>query len=269
MTTVLAEPTTLGCCLRRFISPRIGSHLWFVHLPLTATYNYALSIQLRCPLISPPIFEQHVDLMVAFVWATNTSLLQRRRITILDSLFTSVISNKYMSFKRKPRNDAFVWHPLLLSYISGSVDQRDIRLQWIKDVDTVYMPMNWGKRHWVALVLDLLKGHIHILDPFEDLTSARKVDSFMSPLAQILPQLIVSVCGHVASPWPANAFTFSRVAGLSQNTRGGDCGPICIKFIEFHIHGMQDALSKLTPTQVNNLRMRYAIDMYEKYVAKL
>lgn len=174
-----------------------------------------------------------------------------------------------MTFKLDSQNDAFKWHPLLVSYVSGCVDQRRSILQWGKDVDTVYIPMNWGKRHWVALVVDLIKGHINILDPFEDFTSVRKVVSYMSPLAQMLPNLIVSVCGPDRFSWPEDSFTFARVPSITQNKRGGDCGPLCIKFMEFHMHRLHEALSKLTPTQVNNLRLRYAIDIYETYVGSL
>lgn len=206
---------------------------------------------------------------MAYVWDKHISLLRNRKLTIVDSLFTSVISDKYISFKLHPQPDTFVWHPLLIAYVCSYVDQRQIKLKWIKNVDTVYMPMNWGKRHWVALVVDLNKGHIDILDPFEDFTSARKVVSFMSPLAEMLPKLIAYVCFPVASSWPSDGFTFTRVPRLSQNTRGGDCGPLYIKFIEFHLHGLPEALEKITPTQIDNLRMCYAINIYEKFVSKL
>lgn len=174
-----------------------------------------------------------------------------------------------MSFKEDRTNDAFVWHPLLVSYVSGVASTPIGKRAWIKDVDIVYLPMNWGSRHWVGLAMDLRKGHIDILDPFEDYTSARKVALFMSHIAQMLPKLIMSVYGNVAYPWPPSGFTFSRVSGLSQNKRGGDCGPLALKFIEFHMHGLEQHLQSMTASQVDNIRLRYAIDVYEAFVSKL
>lgn len=174
-----------------------------------------------------------------------------------------------MSYKQAPQNVEFVWHSLLVSYVAGVIDQRCINLQWIKDVDTIYLPMNWGKRHWVGLVVDLIKGHITILDPFKDFTSARKVVSFMSLVAELLPQLIKSVCGSVAARLQSTAFTFDRLPGLAQNTRGGDCGPLSVKFMEFHMHGLHEALTKITPSQVDNLRLRYATDIYDHFLSHL
>ncbi|EFH41533.1 predicted protein [Arabidopsis lyrata subsp. lyrata] len=212
---------------------------------------------------------QHMDLLISFVWDTYNPFFITRRITILDSMFTSIISNKYMSFKQHNNNKAFVWHPLLISYVKGQVSPRRPELQWMRDVDTVYLPMNWGTRHWVGLAIDLKKGHIDILDPFEDLTSARKVVSFMSPFAQMLPELILSVCGSIPALWPDTAFTFTRVPGLAQNKRGGDCGPLSVKFMEFTMLGLQSSLLNITPTQIDNARLRYALDIYETYVNKL
>ena len=61
-------------------------------------------------------------------------------------------------------------------------------------------------------------------------------------------------------------FTFSRVDGLAQNNRGGDCGPLCVKFIELHSHSLHDALNSLTDAAVDNLRAHYTIDLYEDSV---
>lgn len=104
-------------------------------------------------------YMQHIDLFITYVWETQSVFLQSRRLTIVDSMFTSILTNKFMSYKKAPQNVEFVWHPLLVSYVAGVIDQRCINLQWIKDVDPIYLPMNWGKRHWVGLVVDLIKGH--------------------------------------------------------------------------------------------------------------
>ncbi|CAL9247713.1 unnamed protein product, partial [Arabidopsis halleri] len=195
------------------------------------------------------------------------SHLVSRRITLLDSMFTSVMSNKFMSFSQNLNTSAYAWNPLLIAYARGVVDGRPSQLAWLKDVDIVYMPMNWGKRHWVALAIDLRRGHIDILDPFEDCTPQRKVVSYMSPLAQMLPSLLQSLSTDVPATWPSTGFTFMRVPRLAQNDRGGDCGPMSLKFIELHSHQLTLPLQHLTQKQVDSIRMHYAMDLYGEYVS--
>ena len=210
-----------------------------------------------------------MDCLVGFVWQKHGPFLANRRVTVLDSLFTSIMSDKFITFSQKRDRSTFQWHPLLVAYVRGVVDGRRSKLEWLKDVDTVYLPMNWGKKHWVSLAVDILKGHIDIRDPFEDLTSSRKVVSYMTPIAQMLPALLRSVCGDVPSDWPPTAFTFLRIPGLAQNLRGGDCGPMAIKFIELHSHNLSTPLFNLTVQQVNNLRVQYAIALYATYVSPI
>lgn len=212
------------------------------------------------------VFVQHIDLLIAVAWDQHRHFLQSRRITFLDSMFTSILGNKYLSFRQHCSSHTYTWHPLLTAYVHGKVSGRSSTLQWLKDVDSVYLPMNWGKEHWVALSIDLNKGHINILDPLEDCTSMRKVVSYMSPFAEMLPHLIMSACGSNTYQWPNAGFTFSRVPGLAQNKRGGDCGPLCVKFMELHSHAMTDILQSLSDTNVDTLRMRYAIALFESIV---
>ncbi|EFH48597.1 predicted protein [Arabidopsis lyrata subsp. lyrata] len=209
----------------------------------------------------------HIDCIVSFLWQKHGAFLATRRITILNSMFTSMMENKFVNFSQHVNTLTYAWHPLLTAYVRGLVDGRTCKLEWLKDVDIIYLPMNWGKRHWVAIAIDLPKGHIDILDPFEDCTSARKVASYMAPIAQMLPCLLRSVCEDVPSTWPATGFTFTRMTGLAQNDRGGDYGPMSLKFIELHSYQLTSHLQELTKKTIDNIRMRYAIDLYEEYVS--
>ena len=215
------------------------------------------------------ILSQHIDCLVNYIWQKHGDFLAKRRVTFVDSMFTSMLSNKFLSFTQHNDCATYKWNALLVAYVSGVVDGRSSQLQWLKDVDLVYVPMNWGKKHWVALAIDLPTGHIDILDPFQDLTSARKVVSYMNPIVQMLPPLLRSVCSEVPSSWPASGFSFLRIPGVAQNSRGGDCGPLAIKFMELHSHHLSVPLRQLTVQQVDNLRLHYAIDLYSTYVSSL
>lgn len=164
----------------------------------------------------------------------------------------------------------FVWHPLLASYVERTFGDRVGKIIWFKDVHTVYTPMHWGNRHWVGLVIFLNTWHIDILDPLLKETSASMVRSYMDPLVNMLPHLIMATCDpqdiqHVDE----TRFNYSRFQPVAQNTRGGDSGVYAMKFIEMHSHGYDiNHLSHITTAMVDNFRMQYAMDVYIEFIGK-
>ncbi|EFH42283.1 predicted protein [Arabidopsis lyrata subsp. lyrata] len=198
-----------GKCLESMVDPEAVGFTDFQHLDTD---------------VLPP---EHIDCIVSFLWQKHGAFLATRRITVLDSMFTSMMDNKFVNFSQHVNTLTYAWHPLLTAYVCGLVDGRTY------------------------------------------CTSARKVASYMAPIAQMLPCLLRSVCEDVPSTWPATGFTFTRMIGLAQNDRGGDCGPMSLKFIELHSHQLTSHLQELTKKTVNNIRMRYAIDLYEEYVSRV
>ncbi|EFH41836.1 hypothetical protein ARALYDRAFT_917619 [Arabidopsis lyrata subsp. lyrata] len=75
----------------------------------------------------------------------------------------------------------------------------------------------------------------------------------------------LSLSNDVPATWPSTGFTFMRVSHLAQNDRGGDCGPMSLKFIELHSHQLTSLLQHLTKKQVDSIRMHYALDLYAEY----
>ncbi|XP_020882898.1 uncharacterized protein LOC9317426 isoform X1 [Arabidopsis lyrata subsp. lyrata] len=217
------------------------------------------------------LFRTHIDFMVRAFWNKCGSHLASCNIVVLDSLLTQLLSAQYCSFVQACSPSTFVWHPLLASCVEGTLGDRSEKTGWLKDVHTVYTPMNWGNRHWVCLVISLDTWHIDILDPLLTETSDVKVSSFMAPLVRMLPHLIMSACEpddieHVDSTF----FSYSRLDGLAQNTRGGDCGAYVIKFIEMHCHGYEaNHLSHFSNLMVDNFRMEFALDVYKDFIGKL
>ncbi|CAA0364214.1 unnamed protein product [Arabidopsis thaliana] len=131
----------------------------------------------------------HTDALVAFVWKKHQAFFHTNRITIVDSMFSSIMATSYPTFQKTSNPTKFLWHKLLLSYVKGAISGRNVPQLWLESVDTVYLPMNWGRKHWVALSVDLRRGHIAILDPISDCSSTRKVLSYMPPVAHLLPHL--------------------------------------------------------------------------------
>ncbi|KAG2247080.1 hypothetical protein Bca52824_086708 [Brassica carinata] len=93
----------------------------------------------------------------------------------------------------------------------------------------------------------------------------------MEPVAAMLPYLTKKVC-------PADAvgehqlvpFHVERVAGLYENRRSGDCGPVAIKFLEMHSTGNeQPTMASLTDDLVDIFRKQYGMEIYKDWVVPL
>lgn len=212
-----------------------------------------------------------MDLMLRPLWRRMGSSLATRRIVFLDSLLTQMITSQYCTFAACGSPSSFMWHQLLQSYVEGTVGDRPEKTMWFRDIDTVYTPMNWGNKHWVGMVIHLQTWHIEILDPLIRSTSDRKVCSLMTPLAKMLPYLIKASCNTDAVPhFGDTPFSISRLQGLPQNERTGDCGPFAIKLMEMHSQGaLVEESSGITDSMVDRFRMQYAMDVYEECIAKI
>lgn len=212
-----------------------------------------------------------MDLMLRPFWRRWGSYLLSKRIVVLDSLLTQLLSTNYSTFCEAASPSAYRWHPLLDSYIDGSFGARTDKSMWFKDVETVYAPMNWGNCHWVGLVISLETRHIVILDPLVRSTNGQETRSYMDPLLKMLPYLIKAYCQPEDVPNVGDTpFTFSRKKGQAQNVRTGDCGPFAMKFIEMHSLGCTyQQMANITSPMVDKFRMQYAIDVYEECIGNV
>ncbi|KAF2579688.1 hypothetical protein F2Q68_00003131 [Brassica cretica] len=120
-------------------------------------------------------------------------------------------------------------------------------------------------RHWVGLAIDLRAGHVDILDSLPSLYDEEDVQRFLRPILQMLPYLIrylVKNNSRNLSP-----FTCQRRTGTYENTRSGDCGLVCAKFMELHLYGdPYPHMSGLTDGMVDKFHQQYAMEAYKTIV---
>lgn len=214
---------------------------------------------------------QHLDFMIRAFWRKRGGYLASKKIVVLDSLITKLLSSDFHKFIKTESPTAYVWHPLLFSYIEGTVGDRNPVTMWFRDVQTVYTTMNWGYCHWVGLVICLATWHIDILDPCIKCTNARKVSSYMAPLVTMLPHLIMAACEEKYIKYvDATPFSYSRLQRVAQNTRIGDCGAYVMKLLEMHSHKVSvESMCCISDEMVGNFRMQNAVNVYEEFVGKL
>ncbi|KAG2316083.1 hypothetical protein Bca52824_019205 [Brassica carinata] len=103
--------------------------------------------------------------------------------------------------------------------------------KWMEDIHTIYTPMLWNQSHWVGLAINLDMGLVEVLDPLPALHGVRRMAKWMKPVLSILLTL-------------SRKLQFPRVAAHGDPARDG---------------GITDQI-------VDNLRKRYAMDIYKTMV---
>lgn len=209
-----------------------------------------------------------MEAMLSLLWRIQGESFYASRIAVLDTWFTHTLANDYTRFQKSKNKSSFPWNSVIKNYVRGFVPSRTSRLAWFTHIDTVYVPMNWKKDHWVALVIQLKKGEILILDPFIIHTDQKKLPRLMKPIVDMLPCIIRDFVNpdEVDYPLP-KSFKFERIIDVYQNKRSGDCGPLTVKFME--LHGLNLGLHEITDQMVDEMRMKFAVDVYEHFIVSL
>lgn len=185
----------------------------------TTVFHFT-SILLNCQVVlfTSPFYLSHSiwNSLLGLSGINGGAHLAARRILLIDSLFPQLLTSQYVLFLQLNNPESYVWHPLLPSYVDGTIMNWTENTVWFKDVDTVYTPMNWGNSHWVGLVICLQSLHIQILDPFVWGTSDRKAASYMASFVKMLPYLIKAFCDPALTPHvDGTEFTFAFVKGVA------------------------------------------------------
>lgn len=214
------------------------------------------------------IYVQHIESMLTLLWRQHGDTFKDARVAILDTWFTAMVSTEFIRYEKAKKKSTFAWNSLIKNYLRGVVPSRSTKLGWYTNVDIVYVPMNWGKRHWVAVVIDLKKREMIILDPFIVNNDKKRLPRLMRPLTELLPIIIREFIkpDEIQGTFPKK-FTYVRDENVYQNERSGDCGPLAVKFIELHAQGLP--LDGITDKMVDEMRMKFAVDIYEEFVMSL
>ena len=134
----------------------------------------------------------------------------------------------------------------------------------------VYAPMMWGTDHWVGLCINFLTANVTILDSYiSHNRTIEQLDAHMAPLLSSLPYILKQYVGHTVHHAKEGQlyYSWSRVDGIYNNGRTGDCGTCAAKFIEMHANcDGKEEMSMITDKIVDMFREKYAMDCYEEFV---
>ncbi|KAH0906455.1 hypothetical protein HID58_038282 [Brassica napus] len=198
----------------------------------------------------------HMAVLMHMLDMHHKDVLQMENATFMPPTLTSLMQSKDRQFQAALKKDKIRW------------DQRISKLillpgkTWMKEVVKVYTPMIWADRHWVGLAIDLRAGHVDVLDSLPSLYDEERVQRFLRPILQMLPYLIRYVAKNNSRD--LSPFTCQWRTGTYENSRSGDCGPVCAKFMELHLYGdPYPHMSGLTDGMVDKFRQQYAMEAYK------
>ncbi|KAF3543515.1 hypothetical protein DY000_02004507 [Brassica cretica] len=201
----------------------------------------------------------HMAVLMHMLDMHHKDVLQMENATFMPPTLTSLVQSKDRQFQAAVKKDKIRWDHRIskLILLPGKT--------WMKEVQKVYTPMIWADRHWVGLAIDLRAGHVDILDSLPSLYDEEDVQRFLRPIFQMLRYLIRYLVKNNSRD--LSPFTCQRRTGTYENTRSGDCGPVCAKFMELHLFGdPYPHMSGLTDAMVDKFRQQYAIEAYKTIV---
>nr|VDC75701.1 unnamed protein product [Brassica rapa] len=207
----------------------------------------------------------HMDVMMEYVGSLHAETLRKNRAMFVAPWFSAHLQGKGRSFRAARRKTLIAADSRATKFLTTEGKQ------WGVDVDTWYAPMIWDGDHWVRLCIRLTTWDVLVLDPRPGFKSVEEVATLMAPVVEMLPYLAKKVC-------PADAigehqlvpFHVERVAGLYENRRSGDCGPVAAKFMEIHATGDGIArMAGLNDDLVSIFRKQYAMEIYKDWVLPL
>ncbi|XP_024010397.1 uncharacterized protein LOC18014521 [Eutrema salsugineum] len=212
----------------------------------------------------------HMQVIMAMLWRRRGEIYLKDRVAFVDTLFISIIGNYYNDFISRDKNQ-YDWGKAIQGIVLGKpakwANQRQ-RQMFLRFVDVVCVPMNWGSEHWVGLVIDFKTGNIKILDSFISHNDEAAVEQYMAPVCQSMPFILKRYLdSKLTEGVRTTPYTWSRLEGIYQNKRSGDCGPCAAKFLEMHAAGLGvEDMALITDDAVDRLREKYAMDSYEEFV---
>ncbi|XP_024013614.1 uncharacterized protein LOC112087829 [Eutrema salsugineum] len=212
----------------------------------------------------------HMQVIMDMLWRRRGEIYLKDRVAFVDTLFISIIGNYYNDFISRDKNQ-YDWGKTIQGIVLGKpatwANQRP-RQMFLRFVDVVYVPMNLGSEHWVGLVIDFKTGNIKILDSFISHNDEAVVEQYMAPVCQSMPFILKRYLdSKLTEGLRTTPYTWSRLEGIYQNKRSGDCGPCAAKFLEMHAAGLGvKDMGLITDDDVDRLREKYAMDSYEEFV---
>ncbi|KAG7583027.1 Papain-like cysteine peptidase superfamily [Arabidopsis suecica] len=171
---------------------------------------------------------------------------EKLRVDVLDTKFISQLCRLYPKFTKAPASQDFQFPTALVDAVCG-VGELD-RAELFTEVDYLYLPFNFDKKHWVALCVDLNCAKITVLDSNVHLRTDASIKVDIEPLSKMLPILFRQAASNpIMSQLLPTPFSVERSLCIPQVTSHVDAGLMTIFLIHAHAAGGMDACAEFLP----------------------
>ncbi|XP_020883112.1 uncharacterized protein LOC110228964 [Arabidopsis lyrata subsp. lyrata] len=161
---------------------------------------------------------------------------EKLRVDVLDTKFVSQLCRLYPKYLKSPSPLEFQFPSVLIDIVSAAGVED--RAQLYSEVDYLYLPFNFEKKHWVALVVDLNCRKITVLDCNVHLRTDKTIKLDVQPLADMLPVLFKQAAANPEmSQLLTSPFTIERSLCIPQVASSVDSGLMSIFLIHAHATG--------------------------------
>ena len=110
------------------------------------------------------------------------------KTAIADSIFEQYIRGRYPQFQNKRIKENFDWDETMIDYING--DRQKLKRSW-NEVDEVYYAMNIKGAHWILIEISFTSWMLTAYDSDIATTSQAEFEKAMTPMAKMLPYLLL------------------------------------------------------------------------------
>ena len=152
---------------------------------------------------------KHIHVLMNMLWRRHGETYLGKRIALMDYSPLSCILSMYPQFEEATDKQKFDWGSAASSFVTGRTRRRNLKMELLRHIDRVYVPMLWGKDHWVGLVIELHNKRFEILDcniPHNE--SDKAVLQHMTPLLRSLPYILAAYLPPSVWPPPEEGCSF-------------------------------------------------------------
>ncbi|PON38938.1 Ulp1 protease family, C-terminal catalytic domain containing protein [Parasponia andersonii] len=134
----------------------------------------------------------HIDVALYFVRMKKKDHpdVFKPRCTTTDWLFPAILNARYPRFKKDPEKFSWDKEAFIQKTLKGIEPRHS--LPWV-DVDTIYIPPNIVRKHWVALVLHPKRWTLYVYDSYRAAKHDKEVMLACRPIAEMVPCILKSV----------------------------------------------------------------------------